>query len=155
MYANNETGIIQPIKEIGSIAKENNIPFFCNATQAVGKIKVDVLENNIDLLCFSTHKLNAPKGVGVLYKNKNIVLTPLFHGGGQENGLRAGTYNTPLIIGIGKACEIAINEFQENSNLIETKSKLLIQELLEKRNKMFIESKIKKSIKSAIKQINL
>lgn len=129
MYVNNETGIIQPIKEIGSIAKENNIPFFCDATQAVGKIKVDVLENNIDLLCFSGHKLNAPKGVGVLYKNKNIVLTPLFHGGGQENGLRAGTYNTPLIIGIGKACEIARNEFQENSNLIETKSKLLIQEI--------------------------
>lgn len=127
MYVNNETGIIQPIKEIGLIAKENNIPFFCDATQAVGKIKVDVLENNIDLLCFSGHKLNAPKGVGVLYKNKNILLTPLFHGGGQENGLRAGTYNTPLIIGIGKACEIAINEFQENSNLIETKSKLLIQ----------------------------
>ena len=129
MYVNNETGIIQPVKEIGSIAKANNIPFFCDATQAVGKIKVDVLENNIDLLCFSGHKLNAPKGVGVLYKNKNIVLTPLFHGGGQENGLRAGTYNTPLIIGIGKACEIAINELEENNNIIETKSKLLIQEI--------------------------
>ena len=141
MYANNETGIIQPIKEIGSIAKENNIPFFCDATQAVGKIKVDVLENNIDLLCFSGHKLNAPKGVGVLYKNKNIVLTPLFHGGGQENGLRAGTYNTPLIIGIGKACEIAINEFQENSNYIETKSKLLIQEIKDIKGSIIIGNK--------------
>lgn len=129
MYVNNETGVIQPVKEIGSIAKTNNIPFFCDTTQAIGKIKVDVLENNIDLLCFSGHKLNAPKGVGVLYKNKNIVLTPLFHGGGQENGLRAGTYNTPLIVGIGKACEIAINEFRENSNIVETKSKLLIQEI--------------------------
>jgi len=129
MYVNNETGIIQPIKEIGSIAKANNIAFFCDATQAVGKIKVDVLENNIDLLCFSGHKLNAPKGVGVLYKRKNIEITPLFHGGGQENGLRAGTYNTPLIVGIGKACEIAINELEENSNIIETKSKLLIQEI--------------------------
>jgi len=129
MYVNNETGIIQPVKEIGSIAKANKIPFFCDATQAVGKIKVDVLENNIDLLCFSGHKLNAPKGVGVLYKNKNIVLTPLFHGGGQENGLRAGTYNSPLIVGIGKACQIAINEFKENGNIIETKSKLLIQEI--------------------------
>ena len=78
MYVNNETGIIQPINEIGSIAKENNIPFFCDATQAVGKIKVDVLENNIDMLCFSGHKLNAPKGVGVLYKNKNIDLTPQY-----------------------------------------------------------------------------
>ncbi len=129
MYVNNETGIIQPVKEIGSIARENNITFLCDATQAVGKIKVDVLENNIDLLCFSGHKLNAPKGVGVLYKNKHIVLTQLFHGGGQENGLRAGTYNTPLIVGIGKACEIAINELRANSNIIETKSKLLIQEL--------------------------
>ena len=155
MYVNNETGIIQPVKEIGSIALENNIPFLCDATQAVGKIKVDVLENNIDLLCFSGHKLNAPKGVGVLYKNKNIVLTPLFHGGGQENSLRAGTYNTPLIIGIGKACEIAINELEENNNIIETKSKLIIQELSEKRNKMFIDYKIQKSIKSATKQIKL
>lgn len=129
MYVNNETGVIQPVKEIGSIAKENNVPFFCDATQAVGKIRVDVLENNINLLCFSGHKLNAPKGVGILYKNKNIELTPLLHGGGQENGLRAGTYNTPLIVGIGKACEIAINEFKENSNIIEPKSKLLIQEI--------------------------
>ena len=129
MYVNNETGIIQPVKEIGSIAMENNIPFLCDATQAVGKIKVDVIENNIDLLCFSGHKLNAPKGVGVLYKNKNILLTPLLHGGGQENSLRAGTYNTPLIIGIGKACEIAINELEKNNNIIETKSKLIIQEI--------------------------
>ena len=155
MYVNNETGIIQPVKEIGSIAMENNIPFLCDATQAVGKIKVDILENNIDLLCFSGHKLNAPKGVGVLYKHKNILLTPLFHGGGQENSLRAGTYNTPLIVGIGKACEIAINELEENSNIIETKSKLLIQELSEKRNKMFIDYKIQKSIKSATKKIKL
>lgn len=129
MLVNNETGVIQPVKEIGAIAKQNSITFFCDATQAMGKIKVDVNENNIDLLCFSGHKLNAPKGVGILYKNKNIELTPLFHGGGQENGLRAGTYNTPLIAGIGKACEIAINELEENNNIIETKSKLLIQEI--------------------------
>jgi cysteine desulfurase len=90
MFVNNETGVIQPIKEIGAIAKQNSITFFCDVTQAVGKIKVDVNENNIDLLCFSGHKLNAPKGVGTLYKNRNIELTPLFHGGGQENGLRTG-----------------------------------------------------------------
>ena len=129
MYVNNETGVIQPIKEIGSIAKVNNITFFCDATQAVGKIKVDVLENYINLLCFSGHKLNAPKGVGILYKNKNIELTPLFHGGGQENGLRAGTYNTPLIVGIGKACENAIDELEKNRNIIESKSEFLIQEI--------------------------
>jgi cysteine desulfurase len=132
MNVNNETGVKQPIREIGSVAKDNNIIFFCDATQAVGKIIVDVEEENIDMLCFSGHKLNAPKGIGVLYKKREIELTPLFHGGGQENSLRAGTYNTPLIVGVGKACEIAINEFQENNNLIETKSKLLIQELLEK-----------------------
>ena len=103
MFVNNETGVIQPINEIGLIARENNITFFSDATQAIGKIIVDVERENIDLLCFSGHKLNAPKGVGVLFKKKNIRLTPLMHGGSQENGLRAGTYNTPLIVGLGKA----------------------------------------------------
>lgn len=110
MYVNNEIGIIQPIEEIGKIAKNNNICFFCDATQAVGKVKVDVQVNNIDLLCFSGHKLNGPKGIGVLYKKNSIQLTPLIHGGGQENGLRAGTYNTPLIVGLGKASEIISTE---------------------------------------------
>ena len=88
MFVNNETGVINPIKEIGFITKENNVVVIYDATQAAGKIEVE--DNNIDLLCFSGHKLNAPEGVGVLYKNKNIELTPLFHDGGQENGLRAG-----------------------------------------------------------------
>jgi cysteine desulfurase len=131
MYVNNETRIIQPLKEIGLIAKENNIPFFCDATQAIGKLKVDVLENNIDLLCFSGHKLNAPKGVGVLYKNKNIVLTPLLHGGSQENGLRAGTYNTPLIVGLGKACEIALIDLVSDKDYIGKLNRYLIQQLNE------------------------
>jgi cysteine desulfurase len=118
MYVNNETGVIQPINEIGAIAKDRNVTFFCDATQAVGKINVDVEKDLIDMLCFSSHKLNGPKGVGVLYKKKNIELTPLIHGGNQENGLRAGTYNTPLIIGLGKACEIAMVEFNERINKI-------------------------------------
>jgi cysteine desulfurase len=129
MYVNNETGVIQPTREIGLIAKDNNITFFCDATQAVGKIDIDVVKDNIDMLCFSAHKLNGPKGVGVLYKKREIELTPLFHGGGQENGLRAGTYNTPLIVGLGKACEIAFNEFEKNTVSIEDVSKYLIQEL--------------------------
>jgi cysteine desulfurase len=114
MYVNNEIGVIQPIKEIGYIARDKNIAFFCDATQAVGKVDVDVEEDHIDMLCFSGHKLNGPKGVGVLYKRKDIELTPLLHGGGQEYGLRSGTYNTPLIVGLGKACELASDEFTEN-----------------------------------------
>ena len=112
MYVNNEIGVIQPIQEIGKIARENNIAFLCDATQAVGKIVVDVEEDNIDMLCFSAHKLKGPKGIGVLYKKASIKLTPLLHGGGQERGLRGGTYNTPLIVGLGKACELALSEFK-------------------------------------------
>lgn len=118
MYVNNETGVIQPIEEIGRKARENNIVFFCDATQAIGKLQVDVINDNIDMLCFSGHKLNGPKGIGVLYKKKKIQLTPLIHGGGQENGLRAGTYNTPLIVGLGKACELANIEFEHRVDKI-------------------------------------
>lgn len=125
MYVNNEIGVIQPISEIGKIAGKNNICFFCDATQAVGKVKVDVLADNIDMLCFSGHKLNGPKGIGVLYKKSNIELTPILHGGSQENGLRAGTYNTPLIVGLGKACEIISEELD-----------IHISSLLEKRNEL-------------------
>jgi cysteine desulfurase len=132
MYVNNEIGIIQPIKEIGTIANDNNITFLCDATQAVGKVNVHVEEDCIDMLCFSGHKLNGPKGIGVLYKRSNIEITPLLHGGGQEKGLRGGTYNTPAIIGLGKACELAKKEMIEvnfkynklNNYLIESISKI-------------------------------
>lgn len=123
MYVNNETGVIQPIKEIGEFASNNNIVFFCDATQAVGKIKIDIEEDYIDMLCFSGHKLNGPKGIGVLYKKKEIELTPLIHGGGQEKGLRSGTYNTPLIVGLGEACEIARLEFEENTSKLNNQRK--------------------------------
>ena len=126
MYVNNEIGIIQPISEIGKIARNHNICFFCDATQAVGKIKVDVEIDNIDMLCFSGHKLNGPKGIGVLYKKSNLELIPLFHGGDQENGLRAGTYNTPLVVGLGKACEITQTEFD-----------LRLKQTLKKRSEVF------------------
>ncbi|HHT9079188.1 cysteine desulfurase family protein [Flavobacterium psychrophilum] len=131
MFVNNETGVIQPINEIGLIARENNITFFSDATQAVGKINVDVERENIDLLCFSGHKLNAPKGVGVLFKKRDVQLTPLMHGGNQENGLRAGTYNTPLIVGLGKACEIALLDLDINKDYIAKLNSFLIQELEE------------------------
>ena len=125
MYVNNETGVIQPIQEIGAIAKKNNITFFSDATQAVGKVEVDVENDNIDMLCLSAHKLNGPKGAGILFKRKEIELTPLMHGGGQEVGMRAGTYNTPLIVGLGKACEIANLHFEERvRKLIERKTEI-------------------------------
>ena len=125
MYVNNESGVIQPMREIGMLCKENDVAFFSDATQAVGKLEIDVDKDCIDMLCFSGHKLNGPKGVGVLYKRKNIELTPLIHGGGQEMGLRGGTYNSPLIVGLGKACELAISEFETNiSNLIEKRTEL-------------------------------
>lgn len=114
MYVNNEIGVVQRIKEIGLIAKESEIAFFCDATQAIGKVIVDIEEDNIDMLCLSGHKLNGPKGIGVLYKKQGVELTPLLHGGGQEQGLRGGTYNTPLIVGLGKACELVKQEFDSN-----------------------------------------
>lgn len=124
MWVNNETGVIQPIKRIGEIAHSNNICFFTDATQAVGKIKVDLQENLIDMLCFSGHKLNGPKGIGVLFKKPEVSLTPLIHGGGQEKGLRGGTYNSPLIVGLGKACELVNDEFEENlKNLLSQANK--------------------------------
>lgn len=125
MYVNNEIGIIQPITEIGKIAQENKICFFSDATQAIGKVKIDVQNENIDMLCFSGHKFGGPKGIGVLYKKSNIDLIPLFHGGGQENGLRSGTYNTPLIVGLGKACELILNEFESVKSGLIKKRKLI------------------------------
>jgi cysteine desulfurase len=133
MPVNNETGVIQPIKKIGEFCRDRKITFFCDATQAVGKITVDIEEDCIDMLCFSGHKLNAPKGIGVLYKRKDIELTPLIHGGGQENGLRGGTYNTPLIIGLGKACEIAIIELEEKIQKL-NKSRKEIEAFYEENN---------------------
>ena len=129
MYINNEIGVIQPIKQIGEIAKQNSIAFFCDATQAIGKVKIDIETDNIDMLSFSGHKINGPKGIGVLFKKKHIKLTPLIHGGSQEDGLRAGTYNTPLIVGLGISCEIIDSYYNYDYNMIEAiKNKLKIFE---------------------------
>ena len=114
MYVNNETGVIQDIGKIGQIAKDRGICFFSDATQAIGKIEVDLNSLNVDLLCFSGHKINGPKGIGVLYIRNGIELTPQIHGGSQESGLRSGTYNTPLIVGLGIAVEIASKEYSKN-----------------------------------------
>ena len=114
MHSNNEIGSIQPTKEIGEIARKNNILFHSDAVQSAGKIPVDVEEQNIDLLSISAHKINGPKGVGAVYIKKGVNLEVLIHGGGQEKGLRSGTENVPGIVGLGKAAEIAKNNLEKN-----------------------------------------
>src|SRR5687767_2667612 len=118
MYANNETGTIQAIKEIGTIAKKHGLLFFSDATQAVGKIPVNVLHDDIDIMAFSAHKMYGPKGVGALYvrrRNPRVKLMAQIHGGGHEKGIRSGTLNVPGIVGFGKACELAMNETKSES----------------------------------------
>ncbi|MBF0344479.1 MAG: cysteine desulfurase NifS [Nitrospirae bacterium] len=109
MFANNETGILFPIQEIGQLLKERNILFHTDAVQAAGKIPINVRTLSIDMLSISGHKLHAPKGIGVLYVRRGVPYHPLLIGGHQENGRRAGTENTASIIGLGKACELAKN----------------------------------------------
>lgn len=111
MYANNEIGTINPIKEIGAIAKAHKIPFHTDAVQAVGQVKIDVKDQNIDLLSLSGHKINGPKGMGVLYIRRGLKIENLIHGGAQERGRRAGTENVPGIVGIAKAMELAYTDF--------------------------------------------
>ena len=118
MYANNEIGIINPMTEIGKIAKEHGIIFAVDGVQAVGKIPVDVQKDNIDLLAISAHKIYGPKGVGALYvrrRNPRVQLSAIIDGGGHERGMRSGTLNVTGIIGLGKACELAQQEMPEES----------------------------------------
>ena len=113
MYANNEIGVVQPIAEIGKIAKEKGVFFHVDGVQAVGKIPVDVQKDGIDLLSISAHKIYGPKGVGALYvrrKNPRVQLAAIIDGGGHERGMRSGTLNVPGIVGLGKACELANQE---------------------------------------------
>jgi len=107
MWANNETGNLYPIEEIGKIAKKYNIRFHTDAVQSVGKVPVDVQKANLDLLVISGHKIGAPKGVGAIYIRRGTRMTPLLHGGHQERNRRAGTQNVAGIVGLGKACEMA------------------------------------------------
>lgn len=120
-FANNETGVLQPVKEIAEIVHERNSIFMSDAAQAVGKIPVNVAETRIDLLCLSGHKFCGPKGAGALYvrrKNPRVKLQALIDGGGQEEGLRSGTLNVPAIVGLGKAAEIAAAEMSRESERV-------------------------------------
>lgn len=125
MFANNETGTIFPIAEIGKIAKERKITFHTDAVQAAGKVHLDVNALNVDLLTISAHKLYGPKGVGILYVRKGTKIKPMIHGGGQERNRRAGTENVTGLVGMGKACEIAIRDMDsENERLLRLRERL-------------------------------
>lgn len=115
MTANNEVGSIQPIKEIGALARKNGIIFHTDAVQAYGHLSIDVKKMKIDLLSASGHKFHGPKGVGFLYVRDGIKIDPFMYGGAQESGLRPGTYNTPGIVGMGRAAELCKNEIDSNS----------------------------------------
>lgn len=128
MLANNELGTIQPIREFAEIANRNHVPFHCDAIQAVGKMPVSVDDLGVDMLTISGHKLYGPNGCGAIYIRNGLKLSPLHHGGNQERGLQPGTENVPAIVGMGKACEIAMCHMLHNNrhlrkllNLLERK----------------------------------
>ncbi len=132
MYANNEIGTIQPIKEIGEIARRHKVLFHTDAVQAVGAVPIDVADQNIDMLSLSAHKLNGPKGTGALYIKKGVNVSALIHGGGQERKKRAGTENVAGIVGLGTAIELKTQEMPEESNRLKELSDKLIDGIIEK-----------------------
>src|SRR3979411_679362 len=120
--ANNEIGVLQPVTEIGKLCRERGVIFHTDATQAVGKVPVDVNKQNIDVMSISAHKMYGPKGVGALYvrrKNPRVQISAIIDGGGHERGMRSGTLNVPGIVGLGKACAIASEEMAQESCKIE------------------------------------
>ncbi len=132
MLANNEVGTIEPISELCAVAHEHGVLFHTDAVQAVGKINIDVVDLDVDMLSMSAHKFHGPKGVGALYVRKGISLEPVIHGGGQETGLRAGTENIPGLVGMGKASELALHSLSESKRIEKLRDKLEvgIRELL-------------------------
>lgn len=132
MHANNEVGTIQPIKEMGEIAKKHGVLFHTDAAQSVGKIETDVNELNVDLLSIAGHKLYAPKGIGALYIRNGVKLENLIFGAGQERGLRPGTENVPYSIALGKACELAKENLKKNNQHLFQMRQLLLERLKEK-----------------------
>ena len=133
MYANNEIGTVQPIREISAIAKKHGVLFFTDAVQAVGKIPVDVIKDGIDLMAFTGHKMYGPKGIGALYvrrKNPRVKVTAQMDGGGHERGMRSGTLNVPGIVGFGKACELCRLEMESDTKRISTLRDKLETELM-------------------------
>jgi cysteine desulfurase len=128
MYANNEIGVLQPIREISAIARQHGVLFFTDATQAIGKIPVDVNKDGVDLMTFSAHKIYGPKGVGALYvrrRDPRVSITAQMDGGGHERGMRSGTLNVPGIAGFGKACELCVQDYEgDNRRIVPLRDKL-------------------------------
>ena len=130
MFANNEVGTIQPIKEMVRITHEKNIIFHTDAVQAIGKVVIDVKELGVDLLSMSSHKINGPKGVGALYIRKGVKISPLILGGGQESGLRSGTENVASIVGFGMACKLARDNLDQNISHFKKLTNRLVSRVL-------------------------
>ncbi|XP_042514177.1 cysteine desulfurase, mitochondrial-like [Macadamia integrifolia] len=128
MTVNNEIGVIQPMEEIGQICKEHNVPFHTDAAQALGKIPLDVEKMNVSLMSLSGHKIYGPKGVGALYMRRRprVRVEPQMNGGGQERGIRSGTVPTPLVVGMGAACEVAMKEMEYDDKRISALQKRLL-----------------------------
>ena len=131
MYANNEIGTIEPVEEIGKIVREHDVIFHTDAVQAIGKTLIDVDKLNVGLLSISSHKIYGPKGVGALYIRKEVRLQPFVHGGGHERGLRSSTYNTPGIVGLSKACELAQNRMEKDVEHLKNLRDKLIKDILD------------------------
>lgn len=132
MTANNEMGAIQPISEIGAIAKRHGVYFHTDAVQAIGNVPIDVVKDNIDLLSMSGHKFYGPKGVGVLYKRNGLKIGRFMDGGEQERNLRASTINTPAIVGMGKAIEMAVENMSKNNAHIASLRDRFVAQVLDK-----------------------
>ena len=146
MFANNEIGTIEPIKEIGLIAKKNNIVFHTDAVQAIGNVKIDVQELNIDMLSLSGHKFYAPKGVGALYVKQGIDFEKIQDGGEQEENKRAGTENVAEIVGLGKAIELIYSEYDEYNDKIKTYRDYFLEQIQKKIENVKINGDLKKRL---------
>jgi cysteine desulfurase len=132
MWANNETGVIFPVEQAAEVARSKGILFHTDAVQAVGKIPINMSKSSIDMLALSGHKLHAPKGIGVLYLRRRTKFSPFLIGGHQEKGRRGGTENTPSIIGLGKACELAAKNMEDENNRVRRLRDRLEHSLLER-----------------------
>lgn len=150
MYANNEIGSIQPIKEIAAITRERDILFHTDAVQAIGKLKVDVRDLRIDMLSLSSHKIYGVKGIGVLYKRKGVKIDPISFGGGQEKGLRGGTENVAGIVATGLAAEIAMNEMEEEKKRLSPLREKIIDELFKNIPDLILNSSAKECLYNTV-----